>query len=860
MSFLQIVPPLPADPLLPSTLPRGLVFASGTIAPIIFMIVVAAVLFGALLWVIYRRTRRRLQAAFNMTVLLVMVPKHGSDQQGGDKPQTTEAWREDIAVAETLFSAIGGLTAERGITSWLFGRKDHMSLEIVAAKGLISFYVAVPKAMCQYVEQQIEAQYPQATIEEVHDYNIFVPRGTSMGAVIKFQRPFVFPLKTYRELDADPMATITNTLSRIGNNGAAIQLVVRSAKRRWHWYGKKIASEMHQGKTLLEAMRKGHPNTIVRTFWLFAHGFRMNPKKNQGAEEGGKMHTMTSLEQEMAKRIEQKTSKAGLDVNLRVIVSTHTKTESESLLRDILNTFTQYNLYQYGNSLVVQHPNQTQLQRDFIYRHFRSRQGILLNTEELASLYHFPSPSIETPNIRWLRAKKAAPPVHLPEEGIVLGRNTYRGKTSVIRIAPADRQRHVYVIGSTGAGKTVIMQEMAKQDIANGQGVCIVDPHGGFAEDILENIPKERADDVIYFDPSDVDRPIGLNMLEARTEAEKDFVCQEMIAIFYKLVTDPSMIGPMFEHNMRNAMLTLMADEEYPGTMAEIPRMFSDAQFQKYKVEKVTDPMVRAFWQKEMAKTSDFHKSEMLGYLISKVGRFIENSMMRNIIGQPVSGFNFREIMDSGKILICNLSKGKIGEINANLLGLIIVSKLQMAAFGRAEMAPEKIRDFYLYVDEFQNFITDSIATILSEARKYKLNMTMAHQYMGQLVQKEGRDTKVRDAVLGNVGTIVSFRIGVEDAEILAKQFEPVFNEYDLVNIDRYHAYVKLLINNTVTRPFDIDTLPPTIGRKDRANLLKQLSRLKYGRDRAIVESEILERSQLAEVAPAPAPTVTSRL
>ena len=399
---------------------------------------------------------------------------------------------------------------------------------------------------------------------------------------------------------------------------------------------------------------------------------------------------------------------------------------------------------------------------------------------------------------------------------------------------------------------------MEKKDFGGGQGVCVVDPHGSTVDDILECVPKERAEDVIYFDPSDTERPIGLNMLEAKTDAEMDFVTQEMIAIFYKLVTDPSMIGPMFEHNMRNAMLTLMADKEYPGTIAEIPRMFTDPAFQKYKVSKLTDPVVRAFWEKEMAKTTDFHKSEMLGYLISKVGRFVENAMMRNIIGQPVSGFNIRQIMDEGKILLVNLSKGKVGEINSNLLGLIIVSKLQMAAFGRADRPANEIKDFYLYIDEFQNFITDSIATILSEARKYRLNLVMAHQYLGQLVQ--GQDTKIRDAVLGNVGTIVSFRIGVEDAEIIAKQFDPVFNEYDLVNIDRYHAYVRLLVNNSVQRPFDIDTLPPTIGRRERAALLKQLSRLKYGRDRNIVEAEILERSNLGEVNSPPIVSTESHL
>ena len=826
------------------------------LAPWLAVAFILIIVFLIFLKLIYKRVYARFHSAFGKVVLLVTVPKDSAKDK--DKQDTLESQREDISVAETLFAGLGGMRAERGIKALLFGRTDHLAVEIVATRGLISFYVSVPGHLQRYVEQQIEAQYTEAQIEQVHDYNMFVPRGAAIGAVMKFQRPFMFPIKTYKEIDSDPMATITNAMSRLGENGAAIQIIARSAKRGWHWYGKKMASEMHQGKNMLEAIHVSHPNIFVRGWWSIVKTVTAKPKKDKDSDSL-RLHQLTSMEQEMAKRLEQKTSKAGLDANIRIVVSAATKPEAEHYLSNLLNTFAQYNLYQYGNSFTVQRPrNQARFMRNFIYRHYRRQERVILNTEELASLYHFPLPQTETPNIRWLRAKKAPAPLYLCSDGAVLGRNIYRGVTTKVRIGDDDRRRHVYIVGTTGSGKSVLMGEMINQDIAAGRGVCVVDPHGSLVDDILECVPKSRADEVIYFDPSDVGRPIGLNMLEAKTDAEMDFVTQEMISIFYKLVTDPAMIGPMFEHNMRNAMFTLMADKEYPGTIAEIPRMFTDSDFQKYKVAKVTDPVVRAFWEKEMAKTTDFHKSEMLGYLISKVGRFVENNMMRNIIGQPVSGFSVRQIMDEGKILLVNLSKGKIGEINSSLLGLIIVSKLQMAAFSRANRNSSEFRDFYLYIDEFQNFITDSIAIILSEARKYKLNLIMAHQYMGQLTQ--GQDTKIRDAVLGNVGTIISFRIGVEDAEVLAKQFEPVFNEYDLVNIDRYHAYVRLLVNNSVVRPFDIDTLPPSIGSHEHASLLKQLSRLKYGRDRAIVESEILQRSNLGEINRTPPVVTESRI
>lgn len=403
----------------------------------------------------------------------------------------------------------------------------------------------------------------------------------------------------------------------------------------------------------------------------------------------------------------------------------------------------------------------------------------------------------------------------------------------------------MYVIGTTGSGKTTLMENMIIQDIRDGEGCGFIDPHGEAIKHILECIPPERADDVVLFEPADTERPIGLNMLEADTAAETDFAIQEMIAIFYKLVTDPSMIGPMFEHYMRNAMLTLMSDPTHPGTIVEIPRILTDRDYQAYKLQTVTDPIVRAFWEKELPQTAGQTKGEMLPYLVSKIGRFIENIMMRNIIGQEKSGFDLREVMDRKKILLVNLSKGQVGEINSSLLGLIIVSKLQMAALSRANKPAEQRHDFFLYIDEFQNFITDSIATILSEARKYRLNLILGHQYIGQLVPKQG-DTKVRDAVFGNVGTICAYRVGVDDAELMAKQLAPVFNEYDVINVEKFTAYLRLLINNTAARPFSLRAFPPLQGDPNIAEAIRQLSRLKYGRDRALIEAEIIERSQLS--------------
>lgn len=820
----------------------NLIFIAGiSIAILLFLALVIIIL-------LFRKSKQKEithQTAINQAVLLISLPKELSGQER--ETWNIERIREAIGFMESFLNSIAGIKIKRHARDIIGGRQDHISCEIVAISKEVFFYLVCPPEFVDYVKQNLQASFPVAHIDEVEEYNIFQPRGYSSAALFRFSRTFSLPLKTYRQIDSDPLNHLTNALSKLEDHeGAAIQFVIRSANKNWHKLGAAIAHEMQQGKNFKDALKAAQRGIVSKTAEIVGQTVK-TPKKTKPGEipETKQPRQLSPLELEMVKGIEQKASKAGLDTNIRIVVSTHSQARSRALITNIVNAFNQFNLYEYGNKLeALQQKNPESTIQKYIFREFSSKRNILLNTEELSSMYHFPLLSTETPNIHWLKAKKAPAPVNLPSQGIVIGKNVYRGKTTEVRIAPEDRRRHIYSIGMTGTGKSALLQEMARQDIVNGFGVGIVDPHGDLAENLLSIVPASRIKDVVFFNPADTERPIGLNMLEANTVHEQDFAIQEMIMIFYKLVTDPSMIGPMFEHNMRNAMLTLMANPEDPGTITEIPRMFTDPEFQKHKLTSVTDPMVRAFWEKEMAKTSDFHKSEMLGYLISKVGRFVENTMMRNIIGQPHSGFDFKKIMNEGKILIVNLSKGQVGEVNSNLLGLILVSKLQMAAMARADLPEEQRKDFFLYIDEFQNYTTDSIATILSEARKYRLNLTMAHQYLGQLSQ-QGQDTKIRDAVLGNVGTIVSFRIGVEDAETMAKQFEPVFNEYDLINVDKYNAFVRTLVNNAATRPFNIETIPPQSGNPETTSQIKEYSRLTYGRPRQEVEEEIIRRSKL---------------
>lgn len=787
-------------------------------------------------------TQSQTSRAFHKTIMLIRVPKEGiSENKNAD--ERMDQLREQIAVAETMFTALAGLKPEHGFSKWLHGRNDHISFEIVVKDSKISFYVAVADKIKNLLSQQIHAQYPHAEISEEPDYNIFRPDSHIVGANLWFKFRSAFPFRTYKKIDSDPLVAILNPLSKVlDTEGAAIQFIVRPAHSHWRREGVHMIRDIKEGQKFEYVAHRGF---ITRSFhkWKKAiTGKSHDPaKQNHSAEK----YQLTQMEEEMVKNMEDKLSRGGLELTVRIVSAAPSQDKAQLNLENIINSFAQYNIYRYGNSFGAAVPRKPHgLIRDFIYRTFDEKHHAVASTEEMASFWHLPLSHTETPHINWLGARKAPPPNNMPTEGIILGRALYRGEETIVRMSRSDRRRHLYTIGKSGGGKSVFIQNLAVQDIQNGEGVCVIDPHGDFVEYVLQHIPKERVDDVIVFNPADIDRPIGLNMLEARSEEQKDFVTQEMISIFYKLVTDPSMIGPMFEHNMRNVMLTLMADMENPGTIAEIPRMFTDDAFVNKWKKKLKDPVVRAYWDKEMAKTSDFHKSEMLGYLISKVGRFTENAMVRNIIGQSHSGFSFREVMDKKKILLVNLAKGLVGEINANLLGMIIVSKLQMVALERAAIAEELRHDFYLYIDEFQNFITDSIATILSEARKYRLELIIAHQYMKQLEDNKGKTT-VRDAVLGNAGTIVSFRIGVEDAEVLAKEFAPVFGQYDLLNVEQYTAYIKMLIDNTAAKPFNMNTYPPRPGNKELAAAIKELSRLKYGRPREIVDAEIMERAQL---------------
>lgn len=712
-----------------------------------------------------------------------------------------------IDAAEQMFSGLYSLK-KRGWFSWLKA-EDVFSFEIVALKESITFYICCSKKIRDLVEKQINGAYPTAEIKEVDEVNIFSEKGRVSFGALSLEKATYFPIKTYKDLPTDGLSLITSALGKMSDGeGAVVQFLLQPESKRWQKRGRSFISS--------EKKREADPEKAT-----YGH----DPKEMEAI--GGKVE------------------KPGFRVSIRIVVSAQQDYVAESHLNNIVGAFSQFTSA-YNNFNPVRLLFKHLFMIDFLYRYMPliKRGTCILNTEELATLFHFPNKTVETHHIQWLNAKNAPAPNLIPTSGLHIGTSAYRGEVRDVFMSLNDRRRHMYIIGKTGTGKSEFLKEMILQDIQDGHGVCAIDPHGEFIEDILQLMPPERAEDVIYFNPSDLDRPMGLNMMEADTEEQKHFVVSSVIGLMYKLY-DPhrtGIIGPRFEHAIRNAMLTIMSRKG--STFLELVRSLTDSKFVDELLPYVQDPVVRRYWTDQIAQTSDFHKSEVLDYIVSKFGRFVTNKTMRNIIGQPESSFNFRKAMDEKKIILCNLSKGILGEEDAKFLGLILVPKVLTAAMSRQDIPMEQRHDFFLYVDEFQNYATEDFAVILSEARKYRLNLIVANQFVGQI------DEEVKNAVFGNVGTIVSFRIGVPDANFLQHEFTPTFNETDLTNIEKYHVYVKTIVNNEPVPPFsmslekDMDAVKARMNPK-LAEMIKQLSRLKYGKDKDIVEAEMTTRAKL---------------
>jgi len=768
----------------------GIFLSSLAFLGVILLILVILAAGAGWAWIVWMRNKDREKRSLDFILLQIAVPKENEIK---------------IDAAEQMFSSLYSIYKSSSFA--FFRPQDHFSLEIVGLPEEIRFYISCPKHLQDLVEKQIHGAYPGADVREVEEYNIFSDSGKLAFAQLKLKSKSYYPIKTYKELATDPLNQITSALGKMQEGeGGLVQILAAPSDAGWRGAGKGFVSKTKEAELSLKNEGKSVPD----------------PKKMEA--------------------VENKCSKVGFNVIVRIIVSSKTEEQAKVHVDNIKSTFAQfssdYNGFSGSNIRFKK-----QFLVDVVYRYMPlfAKFGVM-NIEELATLFHFPNKTVETPGIFWVYAKRAPAPAQIPSTGIHLGKSVYRGSSKEIFIADDDRRRHVYIIGKTGTGKTELLKHMIMQDIRAGHGVAFIDPHGDAAEDLLSQIPPERAEDVIYFNPADTERPIGMNMLEAQTEQEKHFVATYIVGLMYKLY-DPhktGIIGPRFEHAVRNAMLTVMSE---PGnTFVEVVRVLTDAKFVQELLPKVSDPVVKRYWTDQIAQTADFHKSEVLDYIVSKFGRFVTNRMMRNIIGQSKSAFTFRDIMDNRKILIVNLSKGRVGEENSNFLGLILVPKIFVAAMSRAEVPEDQRPDFFLYVDEFQNFATDTFADILAEARKFHLNLIVANQFIGQI------EEEVKNAVFGNVGSVVSFRIGVTDANYIQHEFSPVFNETDLINIERFHAYMKTIVKNEPVPPFSLDTTRD-LSKVDKdpriAEMIKQLSRLRYGRDVNVVDAEIVHRARL---------------
>ncbi len=797
------------------------------------------VLILLLFFLIIRKKRKNtLERSLDMSLFLVRMPRY--ENIGKERVDQKEEERRAVSKMEQFYSNFLSLGRGDNFFKKFFYGTPRVVLEIASeiGQGDISFYIAVPTSYENSLNKYVQGIYSGAVIEKVpSDYTIFEPGGEVSASYLTQKNTFFIPVNTYEELGRDPLEAIVNSVSGINaDEGAAVQMVIRPTSFSIRKKGEKLLSKIiSDEKRLEEAISYVMAGPLKKIFRELADVFFSKDKKEKEGQKESRVDETT------IELIRTKIKKPAFDVNIRLVGVAGDKKRSEEILQNLEGSFSQLTSGLNGfNARRVRKRALKKMIYDFSFRDFRKEQVSILNTAEMTSIYHLPLSHTESPNIKWVKAKEAPPPSELPETGsVLLGEAVYRGERKKIHFASRDdRRRHFYIIGQTGVGKTNLMREMIRQDIERGEGVGVIDPHGELVEDTLKNIPKERIDDVVLFEPFDRERPCGLNMLEWQTPEQRDFAISEMVTIFSHLFL-AEFIGPMFEYYMRNAMAAIAADKDNPGTIVEIPRIFTDNRFMEEQLKKVSDPVVRNFWLKEWQQTTGQTRSDMLGYVVSKIGRFVSDEMMRNIVGQQKSGFNLEKIMDEKKIFLANLSKGLTGEINSSLLGLVLVSKMQVAALRRARMLQEERQDFYLYVDEFQNFTTDSIATILSEARKYRLNLTIAHQYIPQLKEE------IKNAVIGNVGTMASFRIGPTDAEFLEKQFEPEFSKFDLGNIDNFQYILKMMANNKITSPFKVAALKAAEGDEEMAKRAREVSKMRYGRPREIVEAEIMERAKL---------------
>ena len=784
------------------------------------------------------RKAKKYERGLKMVPLLIHLPPTTDDIEGGGRDKR-DIVNEAVSKAQVMYSILSS-TATKGMKANLYGQR-HFSFEIIAKDGLIRYYAVVPAILTETVKQAIQSAYPTARVEERREDNIF-EGGNGInaisGAELTLNKEYYLPISTYEDTRRDAQMAILNALSTVSKNeGAAVQILFRPAQKNWSSLGKEYIENMQKGKkTRTVGAGIGElAMDIIRAPWEV-------PPEHEKSEET----TFSNIKQDEVIAITNKMRYPAFETLIRVVASSETSARSDAISGGVISAFSQFNSPELNGFKVNTFKDPKKIVVDYTFRFFPLKTAnSILNSVELASIFHLPEQNaIPNSQVERQLTKQVDGPARLTTEGIFLGTNEFRGAKKAIYLDDDNRRRHMYIIGQTGMGKSVFLENLAFQDMCDGRGFAFIDPHGDAVEAILQRVPEERIDDVIYFDPADIEHPVGMNMFEFTSPDQKDFIVQEGISMLQSLF-DPQnqgFFGPRGQHMFRNAALLLMADPK-GATFIDIPQCFTDPEFVKSKLKYVTDKAVYDYWTKEFPQSQKSNDAgEVITWFASKWGPFLSNTIMRNTLGQVKSGFNIREIMDNKKIFLVNLSKGRLGDINANLLGMIFVMKFQQAAMSRQDIPERERQDFCLYVDEFQNFATDSFESILSEARKYRLNLIVANQFMTQLTDK------IREALLGNVGTIICGRIGVTDADLMVKAFTPTFTAEDLTKTPNHAAICKVMMFGMPSAPFTMN-LPALMGEanEELMNTLKVYSSTKFAKTRAEVEKEIQDRWSATE-------------
>lgn len=786
------------------------------------------------------REAKNYERGLKMVPIRIHLPPPSDDLETGGRDER-DVVDEVLSEAQTMYNIIAS-TAMKGFKTRLYGQR-HISFEIVASDGLVRYYAVVPAVLTETIKQAISAAYPAARLEEVEMENIFSQQGKMQGVIggeFELKKDFYYPIATYQESRRDAARALLDALSGVERgDGAAIQIMFRPAPENWTNRSNQKVESIRNGKS-----KKGSAAgalDIMEALW--------KPPTYGINNSSADFPQLTALENEEIQAIEDKTKYPGYEVLTRVITSSSTATKSQAILQSIVSAFSLFDSPRYNGFKFNMTTDVDELITAYIFRFFpQSTNKNILNSVELSTIFHLPDQnSIPTGKVERQRIRQVDGPTEPMREGLLIGVNEFRGIEKQIRLGINDRRRHTYIIGQTGMGKSKLLENLAYQDIMEGRGFCFIDPHGDSAEELLGMIPQSRMDDVIYFNPSDTENPLGFNIFEIESPEDMDFVISETNSML-KSLFDPGntgVVGLRMENIVRNAALLLMSDPD-GGTFMDIPKVLVDPEFAKQKIKYLRNQRAIDFWTKEWpASQRSNDAGELVSWVVSKWAPF-ESGLINNIIGQKKSAFNIREVMDNNKILLVNLSKGKLGEAAAKLLGMVFVMKFQAAAMSRADIPEDERKDFCLFVDEFQNFATDSFESILSEARKYRLNLILANQFTTQL-----KDS-IKDAIFGNVPNKIVGRVGIDDAEILQKAFTPTFTAEDLTKTPNYNSITTVLVNGFPSAPFTMKLLPP-IGRSNSEirEGLRKYSASKYGRPRAIVEDEIRKR---LSVNPTPKP------